>query len=224
MNENELRALLNERARDLEMDTTIPAPLVRTARRRIVARMATAAMAVVIVAVTAASLAFELRPGAKQVASGGTILVDIDLADYYENEGGESEDLPSRSEVDRHIACMRGQGFDLPDPQRTSDGWAILVADPERYDRDSTRWLEAAFVTCAPPAPPGAGDLIMPGVSQARIEAFRDCMAGQGFQLPEATPTDTGWRFDNSAGGFDFNDVNWRRATFVTCSLEPGSD
>jgi hypothetical protein len=223
MNEDDLRELLHERGRDFAPDARISARLLRAAKRRIVARMATVTAIVSVAALAGTGLALEWRTATTQDVQDEAVLVDIDLADYYEGEEGP-EEIPSREEVDRHVDCMRAQGFDLPDPQRTRDGWGILVDDPERYDMESPRWREAAFVTCAPPAP-GPGDLFMPGFPQARIEAFRDCVNGQGFQLPEPTQTDTGgWRFDTSSGAFDFNDIRWKRALFVTCYLGPEND
>jgi hypothetical protein len=51
--------------------------------------------------------------------------------------------------LQRHIQCMRHEGFDLPDPLPTRHGWMIKVSHPASLEVRSARWRRAAFVTCA---------------------------------------------------------------------------
>lgn len=224
MNEDDLRELLKERADDFHPHDRDLEATVRRARglqSRALARLS-ATTVVVLTIVVGSSLVFD---GSRQSGPGraagkpSVAIQEIRLADYYEDDGnGTNDEAPSREEIARHVACMREQGFELPDPTRTEDGWMISVPDEDRFDIGSERWREAAFVTCAPPVPPGNGDLVVPLVPEQRIEEFRSCMAGQGFQLPEPISTDSSWRFEGRAT--NFGDERWRRALFLTCSLD----
>jgi hypothetical protein len=116
-----------------------------------------------------------------------------------------------------HIACMRAQGFDIPDPTQTSDGWSIVVDDPAAAGLGTAAWREAAFVTCAPDRPL-SGNLIF-GISRVRLDAFLACMAGQGYDLPAPTVNQDGeFVFDLAQTDIDTDRAAWDRAVFVTCS------
>jgi hypothetical protein len=127
----------------------------------------------------------------------------------------------SGDDVREHIECMREQGFELPDPTRTDEGWAVLVDDPEDMGMETRRWREAAFVTCRPSPPPGAGDLIFSNdiLPTERVDEFRACMSNEGFDLPAPRLTDGNvWRFPISEAGIDIGRDDWNRAVFVTCA------
>lgn len=216
MNQTELRELLDEKARAFSLDERIPSEIRRRARRRVVLSRIGAGLTTAVlllgggVLVTQAGRSTPTPPITK-------VPVAIDLVDYYDDDDDESGS--SRSELDRHVSCMREQGFDLPDPTRTDDGWSILVADPDSLGFNTPEWREAAFVDCRPSPPPGPGDLIFGFdiLSQSGTDAFRSCMADEGFGLPPARAGDNEWRFDLSDSTIDLGDEGWSRAVFVTC-------
>jgi hypothetical protein len=65
--------------------------------------------------------------------------------------------LEERAELDRFVACMGREGFDLPPAARgvDADGSPNYVFDlsTTKIDLDSDAWNEAAFVQCAPGVP-----------------------------------------------------------------------
>jgi hypothetical protein len=158
------------------------------------------------------------------------VALTLELADYYGNGhhgDGENTDPLSADEVEEHVNCMRREGFDVPDPTRTSDGWMISVEHPEDLNLESRQWREAMFVTCAPEPPPGPGDLIFGAsiLSSEEVGPFRACMQSAGFALPDPTfsAERNQWRFNTSEMGIDYGDENWNRAVFVECNPRDGS-
>ena len=119
-----------------------------------------------------------------------------------------------------HIACMRAQGFDIPDPIRTDDGWRIEV-DPSVVDVGSQAWREAAFVTCRLPMP-ASGNVIL-GLSKELVDRFVACVGAQGFDLPEPTLNHDGeYVFDLTGTDIDLSSTAWNEAAFLTCSPDVG--
>jgi hypothetical protein len=117
-----------------------------------------------------------------------------------------------------HARCMRAHGFHVPDPTRTSQGWAVIV-DPGALDLASARFREAMFVTCGPLEGPLSGDLVLGGLSPQRIDRFISCMRSRGFDLPRPSKQPSGdYVFDLSRTSIDTSRPAWNRALFVTCS------
>ena len=122
-----------------------------------------------------------------------------------------------------HIACMREQGFDIPDPTQTSDGWSVTVVDPAAAGMGTPAWREAAFVTCAP-GRPMSGNFIL-GFPKDTVDAFVTCMAGQGYVLPSPTVNQDGeYVFVLTSTGIDTAQAAWDEAVFLTCSPDGGTD
>jgi hypothetical protein len=227
MDLTELRDVLQDNANRMNLAGRIPHQVKRRARRRLALAGITAFLTAAGL-FAAGSLLVTFAGRAQPSPPPAKIPLAIDLADYYEDahqgrQARTNEEVP-REEVDRHVACMRKAGFDLPDPTRTETGWSVVVEDPEALGFDTPAWREAAFVTCRPTPPPGAGDLVFGTsvMSEAGVEEFRSCMAAEGFELPAPRLSDGMWRFETSDGGIDFGDDAWNRAVFVIClSPEP---
>jgi hypothetical protein len=221
MNENELRDLLRDRAKEIDLSDRIPQRVAGRARRRIALSGIAAGLTSLVLLLGGGLLVTSL--GRFQPPRATEVPLAIDLTDYYQvgyhEQGDRPDDNASREEIEQHVACMRRAGFDLPDPTRTESGWAILVEDPEALGFETRAWREAAFVTCRPPPPPGPGDMVFGKsvMSEAEVEDFRSCMAAEGFELPAPRLSEGMWRFDTSNGGIDFGDEAWNRAVFVTC-------
>jgi hypothetical protein len=230
MNHTELRDLMADKAGEFSMSSRIPPEITRRARRRLAVSAIGTGLAMTLLVAGAGVLL--TQPPKKPSSPGLTsVPLTIDLVDYYDDGRHPAEDPgtqppPSREEVDRHVACMREQGFDLPDPTRTDRGWSVIIDDPEALGFDTREWREAAFVTCRPDPPPGPGDLIFGAdiLSREGIEVFRSCMEAEGFQLPDPIRgSENEWRFDNSNGSLDFGSDSFHRAVFVTCWPGPGN-
>lgn len=56
----------------------------------------------------------------------------------------------SEERVDRFVACVGDQGFDLPQPTINGDGEYVFDLTGTDIDVSSTEWTRAAFVTCSP--------------------------------------------------------------------------
>ena len=217
MNANDLRRALISKAAEFDMPGSVPDGFDQAARTRLAraaVRVGAGALAAIVVGVSLMHV-LSVRDGSSKTK----MPVTIDLVgDYVVEDHGGRDSIPSRNEVDQHVACMRRQGFDLPRPVRSAHGWSINVNDPEQLGVGSREWREAAFVTCAPSPPPGPGDLVLPGVSAERIQEFRGCMERQGFTLRPPVQAARGWRF-HTRGEVDFGDRRWNRAVFVTCGV-----
>lgn len=223
LKESELRNLLKEKADEISLDQRIPEVVHHRASSRALPRRVGAALVVTALCVGAPVLL--AQPGDRAPTRPGRNMPSaIDLLDYYEQAPGEDEsrgalDEASLRELERHVACMRQQGFNLPDPTREDQGWSIVVDDPEEIGFETPEWRRAAFVECPPKPPSGAGDLIfgLGLTSRPGSEEFRACMAEQGFDLPPARATDEHWRFDLSGVDIDLGSRRWNEALFVTC-------
>ena len=208
--EDELRDHFERTASGFLPDRSLPPAVIRRGRRRVLRAWS----AIVLVAVVASPLAVATaRHGA--APPGGTT---VNLVAYVDSSGASSE--RDGTGLHQYIDCMRGQGYDLPDPTETADGWTILVS-PGSIDRSDPAWREAAFVTCAidkfESRPPG-GDLIL-GLGAEKVAQFVSCMRTQGYDLPAPAQGPDGqyrWPLDEleTSTGSDA----WRQAAFVTCS------
>ena len=58
----------------------------------------------------------------------------------------------SKERVDRFVACVTGQGFDLPEPTLNDDGEYVFDLTATDIDMNAPEWNRAAFVTCSPDA------------------------------------------------------------------------
>jgi hypothetical protein len=222
--EPELREMLRRRADAFSMDPVPPRRVVDRSHRRRSRKVALGAAVCgslgLIVALVVGSIGASTAPDAPSVASGSSPtsvkLVSYLLPDTSVGEPGSNAD----QELNDHIACMRAQGFDIPDPVRTADGWTIAV-DPSVVDVGSDAWREAAFVTCRLPLP-ASGNFIL-GLSKERVDRFVACVSEQGFDLPEPTMIGDGeYVFDLTSTDIDMNAPEWNRAAFVTCSPDVG--
>jgi hypothetical protein len=225
MKESELRALLRDMAERYSGANAIPPDILRQARSKLLLSVAAASVSVAGVLLAGALLL--QGPGHKPATQLTKLPLAMDLVDYYDDghhsDGESREEVHSREDADRHVACMRRHGFDLPDPTLTDRGWSVLVDDPRAFDTDSRAWREAAFVDCRPSPPPGPGNLII-GTELAAgkdISGFRECMRSQGFDLPIPERRGNEWVFDTSKSGLDFGSDRLHRALFVTCWRAP---
>jgi hypothetical protein len=220
--ETDVREALRVQAETFDMPDEVPDHLNRTIHRRrsrngALAGLGSASLATLVGAlVFAVSVAGpggpppsnESRTGVKQVSY---VLLDAKV----------SSELSPPSWLSDHIECMRSQGFDLPDPTQTADGWSITVDDPAAAGFGTAAWREAAFVTCAPDRDrPLSGNFIL-GFPKEKVDSFVACMAGQGYQLPEPTTNADGeYVFDLTDTNIDTASSAWDEAVFVTCSLD----
>ncbi len=142
MNEADLRAMLRTEAQGFRPDpawlsNVAPAP--RRLGRRIVPVVGAAAAALAAVVFFSSS---DMRPVQNVNPASGAIL--IKLTGY---EAPKDGDVPL--DLHQHVACMRDEGFDLPDPEWTGNGWQIRINDPKSFGFGSMKWKKAAFGTCA---------------------------------------------------------------------------
>lgn len=224
--EEELRELFEDSASRFHMDPTFPTRPVERARRRGSPALAIVGVAVVASIATVVALQSQYR-GPTQAAHEGstTVTPSLRLVDYVDpgEEGSSGE--PDGSGLKQYVECMRGQGFDLPDPVRTEQGWSILVP-PGSIDRSDPKWREAAFVTCRLDlfiGHPLTGDLVMSFPFESGLITFVACMRNAGFVLPAATRSGDEYRFDLGGTNIDTSTEAWNRAIFLTCS-PPFSD
>ena len=213
--EDELRALFGRNASEFDMDPTQHARAVRKAKRRML-RVTTGIVAAA-VALTAVSL-ISLRSDQGTTTSRAPVLK---LVDYAPPDSEDSPDDPQfQAAFQQHVECMRGQGFDIPDPVKTEHGWEILMS-PGSVDFSDPRWREAALVTCSLEKftnRPLTGDLVM-GFSEAKINEFIACMHTQGYDLPEPSIGEDGqYRWSLQGLGIDTRTDEWNRAVFLACS------
>ncbi|MDP9343967.1 MAG: hypothetical protein M3Q23_18120 [Actinomycetota bacterium] len=213
--EDELRDLLGTNAEGFEMDGTLPPRVLRRARARAF-RAVSAVVVVAIVAGTVSVATLRGHPrGPARTTAGAPV---VKLVNYIDDSDADGAGL------EQYAQCMRGQGFDVPDPVRTDDGWRILVP-ADSIDRSSPGWQEAAFVTCRLTQfvdRPLSGDLVLGDRTPAEIDGFLACMQAQGFDLPEPTKRADGlYRYDLQTTPIDTSSEAWNRALFVTCAF-PG--
>jgi hypothetical protein len=230
--EPEVRELLHQRARQFSMAQQLPPAILRRARRRrsrSVVLAGAAALAIAVLGTVALSPARAPDGGDRSPASAASPSTPIRalksvsyvLADPTNGDAHpHANDGPpvTLKELREHARCMRAQGFDVPDPARTSDGWAVIV-DPGALDLGSSQLREAMFVTCGPLGGPLSGNLVLGGQSQQQIDRFVTCMRSRGFDLPRPRKQPGGDHlFDLSRTSIDTSRPAWNRALFVTCS------
>ena len=204
--EDRLRTHFADEGHGFRMEPVLPARVLRRGHRR----GARVAFSFAVVAVAATSLV--LVTTHKSVRPSHHATTVIRLVDYADDSDG--------SGLRAYAQCMRDQGYDVPDPTRTDQGWSILVPAGS-IDRTSPQWRQAAFVTCnleklAPR--PLSGDLVL-GFDEPTIDRFIACMQGEGFDLPKPAPSADGeYRWDLQGLGIDTRSDAWNRALLVTCS------
>lgn len=220
--ETDVREALQRRAETFDMPDELPGHLHRTIHRRRSRNGALVGLGSASLVTLVGALAFALsvaRPGGPPPSNGsrtGVRQVSYVLLDAKVN----SEPSPP-SWLSDHIECMRSQGFDLPDPTQTADGWSITVDDPAAAGFGTAAWREAAFVTCAPDRDRALSGNFILGFPKEKVDAFVACMAGQGYRLPEPTTNADGeYVFDLTNTNIDTASSAWDEAVFVTCSLD----
>ena len=214
--EDELRDLLGSSAEGFEMDGTLPPRTLRRARARAFRAVSAVVVVVVIAAGTVSVATLRGHPGPAGTTAGAPVVTLVNYIDDSTDADGTG--------LEQYAQCMRGQGFDVPDPVRTDDGWRILVP-ADSIDRSSPGWQEAAFVTCGLTQfvdRPLSGDLILGNRTPDQIAGFLTCMQAQGFDLPEPTQRADGqYVYDLQTTPIDTRSDAWNRALFVTCAF-PG--
>ena len=221
--DEELRKLFREKAAGFRMGRSLPDGVTRSVRRRLIQRLAGLA-AVVTVSVTTVALLGQGGPVRVPVPGGGgdrpTIAVRLlahdEPSDPKAHDPGAG-DASEPTSLRRFAACMRQEGFDVPDPVRTGEGWSIQVA-PGAEIPSGPAWREAAFVTCRPADFSLSGNLVLGGRTQAEIERFAACLGGEGFDLPAPIRTGDEHVFDLRGVAIDRASDAWSRAVFVTCA------
>jgi hypothetical protein len=229
--EPEVREMLRRSASEFSMDSHPEPRVLHRARRRRSRNWVLAGAAVVAIgAVGVLSLNLLRAPDrpvrvighnnpSRPGTAGPARLVTYVVADTETDGSGTTlQDLRD------HAACMRAQGFDVPDPTVGPDGsWRIEVENPQGFDPGSQAFREAMFVTCGPLGGPLSGSLRIVG-SQEMINGFVTCMQGQGFDLPEPTLVSTSgegspqWELDLTGTDIDTSTPAWNQALFATCS------
>lgn len=219
MIETRLRELLRQKASGVSMDPAMPPAVLRRLRRRVGLRLVGVASVL-----TAAALLWTLgveivRPPAGFEAQADTVrLVTYVNADDPSSGHEEAHGENGPQGLHHFARCMQGEGFSVPDPVITEQGWTIPVT---QRPGDTPHWREAAFVTCRPHDVHLTGDLILGGKTVAEIERFAACMARAGYDLGPLERVGDEHRFDLRGTGFDTDSDAFHRAAFVTCG--PGS-
>ena len=204
--EDRLRTHFADEGRGFRMEPVLPARVLRRGHRR----GARVAVSFALVAIAATSLALVATHNTVRSPHPATTV--IRLVDYADDSDG--------SGLRAYAQCMRGQGYAVPDPTRTGQGWSIVVPAGS-IDRTSPDWRQAAFITCnleklAPR--PLSGDLVL-GFDEPTIDRFIACMHGEGFDLAKPAPSSDGeYRWDLQGLGIDTRSDAWNRALLVTCS------
>jgi hypothetical protein len=220
MIDEELRALLHEKADAFDIDSSLPAGVPKRARGRATRRIVAAAALVL----AAPGILFLVRPDRPPVqdVDGNLPAPAVQLVTYMRDDpdpqGDPAAPDPSEEADARRFAdCMRERGFEVPDPVHTHLGWTVMVA-PSSIDESSPEWRKAAFVSCRP-LRELSGDLVLSDRTEAEIEAFTSCLRAQGYELPAPRRTTPGqYVFDLQGLDIDFAADAWHRAVLVTCA------
>lgn len=224
MIDEELRRILYEKAASFGMSRSLPNGMVARVRRRLAQRVVG-----LIAAVTAVATAVVLVNGGEATSpilagrNGRPIMTAVRLVAYDEpsdraDPHPQADDTAGPGGLRRFAACMRDEGFDVPDPVHTDEGWSILVAPGEEIP-SGPEWREAAFVTCRPADFSLSGDLVLGGRTSAEIDRFAACLRREGFDLPAPTRARGGEHvFDLRGTAIDTASDEWSRAVFVTCA------
>jgi hypothetical protein len=108
-------------------------------------------------------------PDAVRTADGWSIEVDPNVVDIGSTQWREAAfvtcRLPvpasgnfilglSQERVERFVACVSNQGFDLPEPTHNNDGEFVFDLTETNIDMSDPAWNRAAFVTCSPDIQP----------------------------------------------------------------------
>lgn len=223
--ESDVREALGHRADGFDMPSQLPKHLEamirrRRSRNRVLVGLGSGAMvALAAASVFVVTIVGSGATGGRGTAAGSQPGVGVRSMSYVLLDAKVSTEPSPQSWITDHIACMRAQGFDLPDPTQTADGWSITVEDPAAAGLGTDAWREAAFVTCAPDRPM-SGNFIL-GFSKEKVDEFVACMAGHGYDLPDPTTNADGeYVFDLTDTNIDTASATWDEAVFVTCSLD----
>ena len=224
--ETEIREILRRRASAFSMDPQPPPPVTRRVHKRIRSKLALVAGGIsagFVAALLVGTIGVGTAPQHGIDAGARSSETSLKLVSYllHDTPTGVSGSGEFGDELRAHIDCMRAQGFTIPDPVRTADGWTISI-DPGVVDVASPAWREAAFVTCRFPRP-ASGNFIL-GLSKERVDRFVACVSSEGFDLPAPSLNDDGaYVFDLSGTNIDMGQPEWSRVAFVTCSpdVEP---
>ena len=250
--EPDIRRMLERRAAEFTMAPELPRELLRRGRRRRTKTIGLASIAAIAVAMlvplsltlaegrspAGQGLATGGRPGSSNPRVSGASSAPLKLVSYVLRDTAPKIEDPHEvtgepitiEGVRQHAACMRSQGFDVPDPtEQPGGGWSTIIDDPvaRGLDLNSPAFREAMFVTCGPLGGPLSGDMVIAG-SRDEIDRFTSCMSGQGFTLPEPTKDVSGhydmeeWQFDLTQTSIDTSTPQWNRAMFMTCFQRDG--
>jgi hypothetical protein len=222
-NEPDVREALRRYAEGFDMAGTPPATTREAIGRRRTRNGAIAAVASATVAgVLAVSALLLPSDGPSPAGPGGTGTEGVAEMSYVLVDSQVASERDAPAWLTEHIECMREQGFDIPDPTQTADGWSITVDDPAAIGMGTEAWRRAAFVTCAPDQPL-SGNFIL-GFPKDTVDAFVACMAGQGYDLPTPTLNKDGeYVFDLTNTEIDTAQAAWDEAVFVTCAIRPAA-
>jgi hypothetical protein len=228
MIEEELRRMFRDRAARVAMQRELPAGVVRRARRKLLRIGGASALAIVVLASASALTVrgVDRRPSPRPEQPGAEMSVRLvaDVsADPHRHDEGTADDAAEATALRRFAECMRGQGFDVPDPVLGDEGWTIPVT-LSSMPEDTPAWREAALVVCRPRKVDLSGDLVIGTemVTEAELATFTGCVRGEGFDLPDPSRSGDEYVFDLRGVGFDPNTDAFQRATLVTCAPNVG--
>jgi hypothetical protein len=146
-------------------------------------------------------------------------VASLDDADATASEATNSEDAASGEEAMLdYVACLRGEGLDIPDPEVDADG--NLRPPPLRIgpgeDAIDPEEFEAARDACGDPPQAAAGGNADPE-RQAAFEdaalAFAQCMRDRGYDVPDPEfEGEGGVIFRGGGPGLDANDPEQQAA------------
>jgi hypothetical protein len=172
---DEVRDMLESKAREFHMPVVLPEGVMRKARRRMSFRALVAGVAVITMATAVPSLAGGGKapspnwtsPTRRTRTVAGPFRWPREHSTWIRSGGGRRSPghVPSArsprilgdlvlggrtgSEVDAFTNCMRREGFPMPDPVWNGDE-AVFKLEGTGIDVASNAGREAVFVTCAP--------------------------------------------------------------------------
>jgi hypothetical protein len=214
--ERSLQQMFQQLAAEFHMDEDLPGRVQAAIRRRLTGGLA--GTATVMIAILMAGTGLVRAPAETEGTPTVRLMMAFINADDLGQSEGDGTGIGDRNDLLAFAGCMRGAGFEVPDPTLSGERWSIRVSRDrlEEWD-DLTRWREAAFVTCRPRDLDLSGDLVISGISGAQVQEFAACMSEQGYPLPDAQRSSGHWTFDLNTVAFDTNADAWHRAALVTC-------
>jgi hypothetical protein len=136
--------------------------------------------------------------------------VNADAPVNSEDSSPDPGEELSEEELRSNIECIRSNGFDLPDPTVTEDGWWVVLDEPLP---DTDEWRQAVFVDCR--LMDVGSDLVLGGRSASEIDELIACTREHGVDLP--TPTQDGDHFVFPLDPDEPKADDWYVTIFVTC-------